>query len=66
MDFIEENKEEASSPEWGEFDSKWKHVHDWRTYITDELRQNWDSLSLETRCALVNCCQQCADAEIWN
>ena len=29
--------EDVFNPNFGEFDKQCKHVHDWRTYITDDV-----------------------------
>ncbi len=66
MEIIEQHKHEAENPRWEEFDQAWKHVHDWRTYVTPEVKDNWGNLSLETRCAVIDVCQCAADQEIWD
>jgi len=57
---------QAKNPDWDEFYKHNRHVHDWRTYITDEVRENWDNLNLETRCVAINIAQACADRENWD
>lgn len=60
------NFEDAVNPKWEKFDAEFKHVHDWRTYVTDGVRAAWGNLSIETRLAVIECCQNAADAEHWN
>ncbi len=66
MVLFEENIEQANNPEWDDFDSKLKHVHDWRTYITDEVRHNWECIDLEAKCIVIHIAQSCADNERWD
>jgi hypothetical protein len=58
--------EDAANPKWDEFDKEFKHVHDWRTYVTDGIRESWLQLSIETRLAVIEVCQNAADNEHWN
>jgi len=62
----EENKEEANNPKWEEFDKQWKHVHDWRTYINEEIRESWFDLSIQARCLVIEVAQECANREHWD
>ncbi len=62
MDMVKE----VFYPEFEEFDGAGKRVHDWRTYVTDGVRANWDKLSVETRLAVIEVCEAVADAEEWN
>jgi len=57
---------EAVTPRWLEFDADPKPVHDWRTYVTEGIRYAWFNLSIETRIAVIQCCEQAADREKWN
>ena len=66
MALFEENIEQAENPNWEQFDNEWKHVHDWRTYITDEVREQWAVIDLEARCIAINIAQSCADQEHWD
>lgn len=59
------NFEDAINPKWEEFDAEFRHVHDWRTYVTAGVRAAWDTLSMETRLAVMECCQQAAAGEHW-
>ncbi len=63
---FEENKDSANNPDWEGYDDEWKHVHDWRTYITNEVRERWAAIDLEARCIVINIAQSCADEEHWN
>ena len=62
----EENKDQAESPQWGGFDKQWKHVHDWRTYVTDEIRAAWFDIDVAARCLIISIAQECADREHWD
>jgi hypothetical protein len=62
---FDEHIEEAMNPNWEEFDKQWKHVHDWRTYITDEVREVWNDIDLEARCIVIHIAQASADSESW-
>ena len=57
---------DADNPNWKEFDAKDKHIHDWRTYITEEVRENWCLINLLGRCAIISCCEAMADNEEWD
>jgi len=63
---VNEHYNEAVNPNWKEFDRQWKHIHDWRTYITDEVRTNWDKIPLIGRCAIISCCKETAGNENWD
>lgn len=67
IDLFSEYSEEAKKPNWSEFDDELgAHVHDWRTYITDEVRTIWFKLPLLSRCAIVACCEEMAHNEQWD
>ncbi len=66
MALFEENIEQAENPNWEQFDNEFKHVHDWRTYITGEVREKWAAIDLEARCIVINIAQSCADKEHWD
>ena len=66
MALFEENTEKAENPNWDEFDNERKQVHDWRTYIMDEIREQWDVIELEARCIVIEMAQSCADKESWD
>jgi len=63
---IEQYKEQAENPNWKEFDKQRKHIHDWRTYITEEVRVIWEDVSLIGRCAIISCCENVAGNEEWD
>jgi len=65
MALFEDNIEQAKNPDWEEFDKKYKRVHDWRTYITPEVRKQWDFIDLEARCIVIHIAQEVADSEHW-
>ena len=62
MDMVKE----VFSPDFEEFDRLGKRVHNWRTYVTGGIRNNWNNLSVETRLAVIEVCEEVADAEEWN
>ncbi len=62
----EENKEQAENPQWEDFDKQWKHVHDWRTYVTTEIRVAWFDIDVATRCLIISIAQEAADHEHWD
>ena len=62
---IERHMANALDPEWASFDADRKHVHDWRTYVTDEVRKQWEAIPVLGRCAVIDCCQDAADREHW-
>ena len=41
-------------------------VHDWRNYISDELRGIWHTFTPEQRRAIANNAQDIADREEWD
>jgi hypothetical protein len=63
---LEKHRDPALNPNWAEFDSRSKHTHDWRTYVTDEVRAIWDTIPVEGRMALIDCCESAANLEEWN
>lgn len=64
---FEQFVEDAENPDWKEFDNHLgRHVHDWRSYITEEVRENWEQLSLIARCAVISCCEEVAGNEEWD
>lgn len=48
-------------PDW---DSA-SHVHDWRWYVTDDLRRLWPQFSDEQRRAIACAFEEVAKAEVW-
>lgn len=64
---LEEHKETAENPEWEKYDNHFgKHVHDWRTYVSDEVRKIWNELPLIAKCAVISVCEEMADNEQWD
>lgn len=57
---------QAEDARWEEFDQASKHVHDWRTYVSEDVRAMWDTLPLIARCAIIDCCEASADREEWD
>ncbi len=51
--------------DWKEFDSDFKHVHDWRTYIPKDLRDWVDKLCQIDQQNIIRICQEIADKEEW-
>ena len=58
--------EEARNPDWEEFDSLNKRIHDWRSYVTEEVREAWFSLPEIARCVVILCCDETAGNEEWD
>lgn len=63
---FKDNIEQAENPNWEQFDSESKPVHDWRAYITDEVREQWAVIDLKARCIVIHIAQSCADQEDWD
>ena len=40
--------------------------HDWKNYATEDTITVWDTLPIESRCALVQCLEAVADKEEWD
>ena len=66
MTLFSENIAKAENPEWEEFDNNRPHVHDWQTYITDEVRKHWAAIDLEARCVAIHIAESCAGLEEWD
>jgi hypothetical protein len=43
-----------------------KHVHEWRCYVTDEVKAMWPSFTPEQRAAIGRMAQAAADQEHWD
>lgn len=43
-----------------------KQVHDWRTYVTPELRLKWDTFTEDQRILLAQAFEQIAQNEQWD
>lgn len=63
---VDKHKKDAENPDWKTYDAPGWRVHDWRTYITEDVRACWDALTLEAKCAVIDCCQDAADREEWD
>lgn len=63
---LEAYQEDALNPKWAEFDARRKHVQEWQTYVTPELRALWDHLDLKTRVAIIHVCETAASNEDWD
>ena len=51
------------------YDPKWKEagrVHDWRNYVGDALRRNWDTFSIETKLVVLSMAKEMANSEEWD
>ena len=56
----------ADNPDWDGFDNIVKPIHDWRTYVTDEVREMWETIRLAGRYAIVSICEEMASNENWD
>lgn len=63
---VEKHREAAENPNWVTYDAPGWRVHDWRSYITEDVRASWDAMPLEAKCAIIDCCQDAADREEWD
>jgi hypothetical protein len=53
-------------PKFEECKRSWyQGVHDWRKYIPEEMRERWEHLVMETRCATYVIAELQADEEVW-
>ena len=52
-------------PNWAEYDSDMTPVHDWRGYISTDLRAAWDTFTKEQRRLIAENAQVIADREVW-
>lgn len=50
------------NPEWGNND----RVHDWRNYISTQLQDIWNELSLDARIVAYYIAKNIADREEWD
>lgn len=57
------NPDALVNPEWPRPD-RW-HVHEWKDYIPEGLRERWDSLSQETKEVAYYMAKEQADNEMW-
>lgn len=55
-----------ADPNWAEHDAKLKHVHEWKSYIGEELRGMWGTFSDGQKKAIAANAQDIADREQWD
>ena len=53
-------------PGWDLPDFHAKRMHDWRSYISHELREMWHTFTPEQQAAIARNAQAQADAEEWD
>jgi len=41
-------------------------VHDWRNYVPEEYKNDWEQLTTRERMIIINLCQIQADKEDWD
>ena len=54
--------DDYKTPEW----DKAQRVHDWRNYISDEVRALWDSFTDEQKQAIARQADEQSDVEEWD
>lgn len=62
---MEENKIDGIdfvSPDWNDK----RRCHDWRNYISEELREIWETFTLEQKRIIARNAQNIADKEEWD
>jgi len=57
---------EVYNPEWEKFHKQFKAVHDWRTYIPENIQKMWDSISIEGRLLMYEVADYAASMEHWD
>lgn len=50
---------------WDDWNPKPPHVHEWRAYVTDDLRGMWKTFNTGQRIAIAENAQRIADNEDW-
>lgn len=55
-------KEEAENPQW----DKAGKVHDWRNHIPDEVREIWETFTVQQRLVLTAWADELAGREHWD
>lgn len=55
--------EQVANPIWDT--PGYKKVHEWQTYATDELKDNWQSIDPKVRAMIIRALQEVADNEHW-
>lgn len=51
------------APDWEQFRSQNKAVHDWRSYISDDLKEYWQYMNSKTKAIVASSLQYAADQE---
>jgi hypothetical protein len=59
---LDYQKEWLENPQFG----SGGRVHNWRRYVPDVLRENWASLQIETRIAIILMAEAQSDGEEWD
>lgn len=59
---FEHNLNHIKDPEF----EKAGRVHDWRNYVPDKLKENWDELTEESRACIYLICDTVAGEEHWD
>lgn len=57
-----DSKELALNPNW----RNTHKVHDWRNYISEEVRNMWETFNEQQKIALMNQANQQAECEDWD
>jgi hypothetical protein len=57
---LEKYRNNALNPDWAGYDQKSKAIHDWRNYVTEKVRNIWDTIPIEGRLAIIDCCESAA------
>jgi len=65
-EYVPELNRQAFLPDpWHDFEPAWKNAHDWRKYVTGDLREIWQSFTLGQKLAIAENAQRIADSEEW-
>lgn len=56
---------EVYNPQWEKFRKESKHVHDWRTYIPENIQKMWNDISVESRLMMYEVADYAASQEHW-
>jgi hypothetical protein len=62
LEMVDYLKEQALNPEW----DRAGRVHDWRNYISERVKELWDTFSDEQKLALVEQADEHASNEHWD
>lgn len=54
------------SPDWEDFSKQLIHVHEWKRYMSDPLREIWDTLTRVQKAVISSRLQEIADNEEWD